>query len=281
MKWRIHPLFWLVATIAIATGRFYELLIVFLIIIVHEMGHFLVATHFKWRIKKVQLLPFGGVLEVEESGNRPWHEEWWVTIAGPLQQIWLAFVMWGLALIGVLPDPLFAFFVQANIMIAFFNLLPIYPLDGGKLILLLCNVAQPFLEGYKRTLILSFVTLSFFALFTLFIAPTHLNGWVIILYLYFILSYQYKHRHFVFQRFLMDRYYGQHDVGRKIVPLKVDIEETILQVSQRFSRGVKHAVIVIEDGVEVVTLDENEILHSMFTEKRPKATLRELVYFYG
>lgn len=52
------------------TGYFREVLMVFLIVFIHELGHAGAAHYFKWRIHKVELLPFGGVAEVEDSGNK-------------------------------------------------------------------------------------------------------------------------------------------------------------------------------------------------------------------
>ncbi|MCI4139798.1 stage IV sporulation protein FB, partial [Bacillus vallismortis] len=80
------------------------------------------------------LLPFGGTVEVEEHGNRPLKEEFAVIIAGPLQHIWLQLAAWTLAECSVIHQHTFELFTFYNLSILFVKLLPIWPLDGGKLL---------------------------------------------------------------------------------------------------------------------------------------------------
>ena len=83
--------------LAILTAHFIELSIFLFIVFIHELGHALAASFFSWRIKRISLLPFGGVAEMDEHGNRPLKEEAIVTLAGPLQHVW----MMGLAFISL------------------------------------------------------------------------------------------------------------------------------------------------------------------------------------
>ena len=47
------------------------------------------ASYYSWRIPRIMLLPFGGMAEVDEHGNRPLKEEAFVILAGPIQHLWL------------------------------------------------------------------------------------------------------------------------------------------------------------------------------------------------
>ncbi|MGW9606378.1 site-2 protease family protein, partial [Heyndrickxia sporothermodurans] len=131
-KIHIHPLFWIIVGIAVITARFHELLILFSILFIHEMGHSIMAHFFSWRIKKISILPFGGVAEMDEHGNRPLKEELLVILAGPIQHVWLAIVMFVLFKMHIISISFFQTFMDYNLMILLFNLLPIWPLDGGK-----------------------------------------------------------------------------------------------------------------------------------------------------
>lgn len=88
-KIRVHPTLWFVIGIAILTAHFVEMMMLLLIVFIHEMGHAVCAQHFKWRIKSIQLLPFGGAVETEEYGNKSLKEDLAVVLAGPLQHVWL------------------------------------------------------------------------------------------------------------------------------------------------------------------------------------------------
>ena len=101
IRFRLHPLFIIIMLASIATGRFLELATLFAIVLIHELGHIAAAHGCGWTIKEVQLLPFGGVVEVEEAGTLPAREEAWVAIAGPLQNMWLAAAGWAVGQLGM------------------------------------------------------------------------------------------------------------------------------------------------------------------------------------
>src|SRR5690625_7588673 len=83
----VHPLLMIFMIISFLTGTFMELSIILAIVLFHELGHFLFARLFHWRIHSIMLWVFGGVMKTEEHGNKPIHEDALVTIAGPLQHI--------------------------------------------------------------------------------------------------------------------------------------------------------------------------------------------------
>ena len=80
-KISVHPLFWVIIVIGIFTARFKELILLFCIVLIHELGHALAAAHYNWRIKN-SAFAFGGVAELEEHGNKSLKEELVVVIAG-------------------------------------------------------------------------------------------------------------------------------------------------------------------------------------------------------
>ncbi|RLQ98065.1 M50 family metallopeptidase [Falsibacillus albus] len=277
-KIRIHPLFWVIAAIAVMTAHFMELFILVLIIMVHEMGHGVMAHFFSWRIKKIVLLPFGGVAEMDEHGNRPLKEEWLVILAGPIQHIWMALLMYFLNNEGAVSESSFALFMNFNMMVLLFNLMPIWPLDGGKLLLLFFSTFQPFSAAFNRVLIISLIIMILLHGSVMFIFPFQLNLWIVMTYLYFSLWKEWKHKRFVFMRFLLERYYGKKTAFRKLKPLIVDGEEFLSHVLERFQRGAKHPIIVHKDGVEIGKLDENEVLHAYFAEKKVSIKIKDLMY---
>lgn len=159
-KITIHPLFWGIIAIGIFTARFKELLILFCIVFLHELGHAFAAAHYKWRIKQIQLLPFGGVAELEEHGNKPLKEELIVVIAGPIQHVWMVGLAYVLYTAGWVGEELYHFFVWNNLIILCFNLLPIWPLDGGKILLNVLSQHLPYLQAHEKMMKLSCVFLA-------------------------------------------------------------------------------------------------------------------------
>ncbi|MDP4084566.1 MAG: M50 family metallopeptidase [Bacillota bacterium] len=277
---QIHPLLWIVIALSIATAHFLELCLLLGVIFIHEMGHAIAASYFSWRIKRIVLLPFGGVAEMDEHGNRPLKEEAIVVISGPLQHIWMmatAFLFFKLSLI---PGDLYQLFFQYNLMILAFNLFPIWPLDGGKALFLLFSLQNPFPNAHRLTLLISFIGLSLFSFLILLTAPNHINVWIIIGFLYFSLYHEWKQRRYVFIRFLLERYYGKNEGLYFLKPINVNEEDMIIEVLEKFQRGCKHPIIINGEGNERGTLDENEVLHAYFSEKRMTDRVGDLLFLF-
>jgi Zn-dependent protease/CBS domain-containing protein len=118
----------IVATI----GLFFSLLF-------HELSHSVVARARGLEIKGITLFLFGGVSEMAMEPNRP-NDEFWIAIAGPAASVLLAGVFYGLALgLQALSVPEFVAGVPArlallNLVLAGFNMVPGFPLDGGRVL---------------------------------------------------------------------------------------------------------------------------------------------------
>ncbi|MGM0920996.1 MAG: M50 family metallopeptidase [Bacillota bacterium] len=276
----IHPILWLIMGISIMTAHFQSLLILLSIILIHELGHAMTARHFNWRLKSIVLLPFGGVAEVEEHGNRPLKEELLTIAAGPLQHIPLQGAAYLLQASGLFSYETYQLFTFYNVMILLFNLLPIWPLDGGKLLFLLVSMKRSYQDAHQTMLLVSALCLGLYLLIFLVFSPQQLNVWVIAGFLIYSIYMEYKHRSFVSMRFLLERYYGNQQDPRTLKPIIVDEGESIYQTLLKFRRGCKHPIIVERNGKKLFELDENELLHAFFADKRTQSTVGELNYDY-
>ncbi len=260
---RIHFTLWFMIATAVVTGYFYELLMILVIIFIHEIGHILFAHFFSWRIRKVTFLPFGGMVETEEFGNKPMKEEFFVTIGGPLQHL----LLWGgssiLYSLSFISENTFAIFNHYNLVILLFNLLPIWPLDGGKLLYLFFSMKHPFMNAYKWTLFVSLYSLILFIFILLYVSPLQLNGWIIIIYLLLSIIKDWRQRNFIFMRFLLNRYY-QHEHFSSIVPIYLDSQQTVLDALSQFRRDCQHIIKVMNKGKVKGTIEEQYLLDSFF-----------------
>ncbi|MFQ6549565.1 site-2 protease family protein [Aestuariibius sp. 2305UL40-4] len=106
-------------------------------LILHELSHSLVARRYGVGITGITLFIFGGVAELE-SEPKSATSEFWIAVAGPAMSFALAFGFWVLAGFAAgmqLGDPLVAvlgYLATINLVLAVFNLLPAFPLDGGR-----------------------------------------------------------------------------------------------------------------------------------------------------
>ncbi|WP_051074232.1 M50 family metallopeptidase [Effusibacillus pohliae] len=135
MKWKLHPLFVLLLVASAWTPYFREILLLFGTVLLHELGHVTAALFYGYRVKELELLPFGGVARLEHGsmGWRPRHETI-IAIAGPFVNFLLLMLAISLHGSDLLPDEVAADLIEINLSLAFFNLLPALPLDGGRIL---------------------------------------------------------------------------------------------------------------------------------------------------
>lgn len=279
MNIHIHPMLWFIALIAIMTAQFQTLLLLFWIVLWHELGHVFAAHLFSWRVKRVLLLPFGGVAEMDEHGNRPFYEELIVTIAGPLQHLIIFFIAYIAHHANVISSEMYRQLLEYNLSILLINLLPIWPLDGGKLLFLYRTMRTSFRRAHEQALYASIFFLSVCFICLLTMAPMQINLWIIVCFLAHAIWFEWKQRTYVWIRFLLERYYGKRIEYRALKRLVVDANDPLFRVLLLFHRGKKHAIIVKKNQMEM-ELDENELLYAYFHEKRTNEPIGHLLYTY-
>src|ERR687885_2965644 len=119
----------------------------FLCVLLHEFGHSLVAQRLGLEIHSITLLPLGGVSNLESLPEKP-ADEVKITLAGPLVNVVLAPIFFGVGLLfGAVPrmpadvftgigsvGQFFFYLGYLNVVLAIFNLIPAFPLDGGRVL---------------------------------------------------------------------------------------------------------------------------------------------------
>jgi len=108
----------------------------FVSVLLHELAHSLVAIKFKIPVREIVLFIFGGVAMMEDEAPSP-KAEFAVAIAGPIMSFFLGIVFFFLALFYPTDNLLNGFLnylMFVNIMLGIFNLIPAFPLDGGRIL---------------------------------------------------------------------------------------------------------------------------------------------------
>lgn len=156
---------------------------------------------YKWNIKKITIYPFGGVCLLDEEIDKPLFEEFIITAAGPLFQEILFIIIVFLYKFNIIDTYIFNLFKNYNITILVFNLLPIIPLDGSKLLNILINKIFNFRLSYFLNIIISIIFLSIF--FIIFKKDS--SYYLILIFLMSQILYYYKNRYIIFNRFILER----------------------------------------------------------------------------
>lgn len=120
------------------------LLAVFFCVVLHEFGHALTAARFGIRTRDIILLPVGGVARLEKLPEKP-IQEFWVAIAGPIVNVVIVFILGLIMLIGnrfpigldlsqLSANGFLEYLAVVNIYLILFNLIPAFPMDGGRIL---------------------------------------------------------------------------------------------------------------------------------------------------
>ena len=125
-------------------------LLLFACVILHELAHSLIAMHYGVTVREITLLPIGGVAQMEEMPAKP-AQELKMSLAGPLTNIAIAILLILICLpLGIRSTMrveelfqvlgtvswrgLIVYLVSANLTLGLFNLVPAFPMDGGRVL---------------------------------------------------------------------------------------------------------------------------------------------------
>lgn len=190
--------------ISFLTGHFKNLFFFTLIIIIHELGHSTIGLIFKFKLKRIEIYPYGGCSKLEYEINTPLIKEFFVLLMGPLTQIIFVNII-GLSNINV-PS----YFFDYHYFILIFNLLPIYPLDGGKLLNILMSYLLSFYNSLKYSIYTSyFIYIIIFIIEILFIK--NLIFFLIFILLGIKVFKEINKVYYYYQKFLLERYLKKYE----------------------------------------------------------------------
>ncbi|MDR3541784.1 MAG: M50 family metallopeptidase [Desulfosporosinus sp.] len=144
---RIHPTFLAVLVVYGVLGLAAQALLVFGLVLGHELAHLLTAKAYGFKIVGLELFPFGGAAYCDDLFEGRKLEESVMAFAGPAFNVVLLFGAQALRWNGMWSGELANDFVRYNFWLAAFNLIPVLPLDGGRVLRAIC--AEGF--GFVRT----------------------------------------------------------------------------------------------------------------------------------
>src|SRR5438105_8091763 len=184
-------------------------------VLAHELGHALLARRSGILAKSIILLPIGGITQLDDShpvpdaNVVPWKRDIRIALAGPLINLVIAFVCVGIFLalipradLWTLPffhsSNLLRSLVWSNLYLAGFNLLPAYPMDGGKVLRALFAARMDPVQATRRAVSIGQAFATMFILAGMLLP----NYWLTLVGLFLFIASQMEERSVVFQSVL-------------------------------------------------------------------------------
>ncbi len=199
---RVHFLTYILILLVMLCGRFNYLLIISFIILFHDLGHIIVMRIYKIKINRIVILPFGSIIDSGIKYNEESYIKFFIGIAGVFNQLILYLLFYYLYRYGLISYLSYCIFLKYNKYIIVFNLLPIYPLDGLKIVSSLVENIVPYKFHLYFINILSIVSIVLLVWLTNFSFD--------LLNIIFVLIYKTYEEIFnikiIFYKFLLERY---------------------------------------------------------------------------
>lgn len=242
---------------AIYTNTFKTLCFIFLMLSVHESMHIIIGKIFSYPIEKVIVYPFGICAQMEYLGYGDVGKELLIILAGPSVHLIFPFFFQWLASISYISMGYCEYLQMLNMSILIFNILPIYPLDGGRIIQSLTHMILPYRKAQIFTLLIS--TINLFLLFH-YRFLNGINGFIILIFLGFQIW-------FGFQQLTLSQLSFYH--YRYLHP--VDKKDKLNQGNDLYR--ARHNIMRRGTG----WMSEQQWLSLYFHKQKPKANRRDCI----
>lgn len=255
----IHPLFFVLGGYYALTGKIFIFIICTVVAVVHELGHSLVASGLGYKLNKIVLMPFGALVSGNTNGLK-FLDEVKIALAGPFINIGVA--LFFIAMWWIYPD-CYAYtdvVVSSNLSMALVNLLPIYPLDGGRIVFAMLG----YKVGYEKAFTISkIIGIVFSCVLLLLFILSLINGAINLSLLFFCafvlfgaLSREKENKYVkIFSALSEERLMRGTIVLTHAVHKDMSIKKLITLLDQR----AVNEVAVFEDGVKIAHLNQREI----------------------
>ena len=243
------------------------ILLIFVCVVLHEFGHAFAAKRFGIKTRSITLLPIGGLARLESMPEQP-RQELIVALAGPVVNLAIAALVFPFvnlsdaftegSIVAVHAGNLLPSLFSVNVVLAVFNMLPAFPMDGGRVLRALLGFK---LERHVATKVAASIGQAIaigFVLFGLFYNPI-----LAFIGIFIFLGAQSEVRTTQAQ-FMMANFTVRDAMIRDFHTL--DPNDSIASAVQLLLNGQEKNFMVMKDGSPAGTLDRNQIIKALSEE---------------
>lgn len=199
---KINILTYIFLILSMLSGYGREMFIIYFILVIHEIGHYILFRYYNIDVNKITLYPYGGIIDNNMLINTNSKKVLLISLGGILMQLILYLVVYLIYSLGFINYSFYDMFNKYNLYIILFNLIPIYPLDGFKILNSLLELILSFKFSLKISVIFNFV---FIILFFLYLYIYKINNYIIIIFLLCSLVNYIKSIKYIINKFYLER----------------------------------------------------------------------------
>jgi Zn-dependent protease len=271
----------LVFALLISLYAFAVFVVLFVCVLLHELAHSITSNRYHIKAKKIVLLPIGGISMIDFESVKP-NTELKISLAGPLANIAISIFVGAfipLAPAGSISQAL-VFVSEINLLLGLFNLLPAFPLDGGRLLRAYLQKGRGRLRATELTVKASDVMLMLFmagtVVFIAFSGYPLENSELLVLYNLIVAMFIYSGAQSELQDAYVKEYTSDLKVGDAMSGnyVKVSANATMHDLYNAM-RTHRHPIALFEGGndVKIVRLpsDRKKLMDISLLNKRVKA----------
>jgi len=210
-KFKINNYTYLFFIICALCGYIKNITIIFVICLIHELGHIFFIKLFKYKIISIELLPFGGFTTIDKRINANINKDLLIAFGGIIFQLVLLIIVFCLK--NKFNLITYNLIINYSTILIVFNLLPIIPLDGNQILHLLLEKIFSYHMSYYLNAIISIICLLMFFIINYIY---NLDNYFIISFLLYkiilyVKNYKYNKKRFLLERYLYDLEYCKID----------------------------------------------------------------------
>lgn len=272
-KLSIHPAFIILCVVLIFFSKLEILALTLLCVFIHECAHALCARFFGYRLNVLTLMPYGAVISGEENLHS--NDAFFIAVIGPIINLLLATIT--VALWWIFPET-YSYsltFFRINMGLAIFNLLPFYPLDGGRICL---SFAKNKLVALKRLRFIGVIgSIIFMALFiaSAFFKINFTLGIISITLFLGASSGTEKQKYIEICNFLSDFKDYRRPIER--CELLVNCDMSLHKLIMSLSSKKLYTVQVVDHSLRTLCILENEDLDKLIAYPNKNESIKNII----
>ena len=216
--------------LSMLSGYFRNIIIIYFILIVHELGHFICMKYYNIKVNKINIYPYGGMIDSDMLINTNSIK---VLIISFLFLYILIFLLFK---INIVSKYYYTLFSKFNLYIILFNLLPIYPLDGFKILNSILELFFSFKLSINISVIINYI---FIILFIIYLFIFKINNYIIITFLIVSFINYIKNIKYIINKFYIERIIYDLKYNGLI---SVKIKENMYKNKYNYINGVEEKI---------------------------------------